>query len=484
MRKLWLISLVLLVLLATAANAAPVHLRCEYLENPLGIDAERPHLSWRSDSTERNWHQSAYQVLVSSSADKLRSGIADVWDSGRQNSSDSVGIPYAGPPLQSQKRYYWKVRIWDLQSIQSESSEPAWWEMGLLRKTDWAGKWIIRKYPDEAADRAGIRWIWAASQDPLHATPKTVVVFHVKMKLRETPKDAALFLIAHGDYKTVVNGREAGHKKNWHAFDREDITQYVRAGENSIDVTVTVPEPDPNDPNSSGKPEPAGLAGLLKITRGNGAIVRLPTGTKWIPHVEGQPRERKVAVISALDSPPFGPTPPLPLPAALLRRSFNVSKEVSSARLYVTALGSYRISVNGKSIGQDVLTPGFTDYSKRVQYQTYDVTLLTTGKNSVAAILGDGWFGSPMTWAGRPFFFQPPPARLLAQLDIRYEDGGHDVIASDESWRTATSPILRSEFMREKSTMPATKSTGGTRQLSTTRGGREPRSLRRRRPPS
>src|SRR5256885_8635584 len=94
-------ALVACLFSALWAQAAPVHLRIDYRENPLGIDDTAPHFSWQSDNTERNWRQSAYQILVASSAENLQNGTADVWDSGKQNSSDSVGISYAGPALES-----------------------------------------------------------------------------------------------------------------------------------------------------------------------------------------------------------------------------------------------------------------------------------------------------------------------------------------------------------------------------------------------
>ena len=146
-----------ILLSAIPAVAVPVRLRCEYLENPLGIDSDSPRLSWQNDSTERHWRQSAYQVLVASNQDKLRANDADVWDSGRIESSDSVGIPYRGPALESRRRYYWKVRVWDASSHLSESQDAAWWEMGLLRPADWKANWIHWSNPDEALDLAAIR---------------------------------------------------------------------------------------------------------------------------------------------------------------------------------------------------------------------------------------------------------------------------------------------------------------------------------------
>src|SRR5882672_8959840 len=141
--------LVALAGLSGAAFATPVRLRCEYRENPLGIDAAAPHLSWQSDSTQRNWKQVAYQVWVATSLDGLRSEKADVWDSGKTNSDESVGVVYKGPALESRKRYYWKVRIWDAAGNVSESTEEVWWEMGLLHPNDWKAKWITWKNPED-----------------------------------------------------------------------------------------------------------------------------------------------------------------------------------------------------------------------------------------------------------------------------------------------------------------------------------------------
>ena len=109
--------------------AKSVELRCDYRTNPLGIDDEKPSLSWRSDSKARDWKQSAYQVLVSTNAEGLRRGTADVWDSGKISSAESIGISYGGPALESGHRYYWAVRTWDAKRNESQSTEEAWWEM-------------------------------------------------------------------------------------------------------------------------------------------------------------------------------------------------------------------------------------------------------------------------------------------------------------------------------------------------------------------
>ena len=200
----------LLMWAACTSYAVPVHLRCEAQVNPLGIDTAKPSFSWRSEETVRNWRQSAYQVLVASKLDFLQSGKADVWDSGKQPSGESASIFYAGPALESRHRYFWTVRVWDAKGHAAQASELAWWEMGLLAKPDWTAQWIRWQNPEEAADAADLKWIWVRGQDAIHVLPKTAASFHLDFDLPDTPNRAALFLIAHGTWKVVVNGHDAG----------------------------------------------------------------------------------------------------------------------------------------------------------------------------------------------------------------------------------------------------------------------------------
>lgn len=277
----FLSSVVAIIVLGAAASATPVRLRCEYLENPLAIDVGAPHLSWQSDNLERNWRQAAYEVLVASSAESLRAGKADVWDSGKIESSESVGVVYRGPALGSRKTYYWKVQVWDAAGNASESTAAAWWEMGLLHPGDWKAKWIHWKNLEDDADRQGIRWIWVPGQDALAVVPKTVATFQVTVRLEEKPRDAVLLLATRGDVIAKVNDHEVDARSRWTTFDRRDIRDQMIAGENVIEVTVTAPEPPEFGPNAETKTATAALAALVKITRSNGSVMRLPTNEHW-----------------------------------------------------------------------------------------------------------------------------------------------------------------------------------------------------------
>ncbi|MCE0496639.1 MAG: glycoside hydrolase family 78 protein [Methylacidiphilales bacterium] len=137
-------------------------------------------------------------------------------------------------------------------------------------------------------------------------------------------------------------------------------------------------------------------------------------------------------------------------PAPYLRKLFRLDQPVRSAQLVVTALGLYECEINGRRVGDEIFAPGWTDYNKRVQYQTYDVTgLLRQGENVLGAILGDGWYCGYVAWHGRQNYGERP--RLLARLEVIFQDGSTTVIATDSSWKTALGPILESDMLMGES---------------------------------
>ncbi|HSS96596.1 MAG TPA: alpha-L-rhamnosidase N-terminal domain-containing protein, partial [Terriglobales bacterium] len=350
-------KLLVFILLASCCYAKPSHLRCEYVDNPLGIDARTPQLSWQSDSKEHNWKQSAYEIFVTSDEKNIHSEKADVWDSGKQNSSESVGILYAGPKLDSRKRYYWKVRTWDEKGNSSDSPS-AWWEMGLLDKNDWKAKWITWVNPEADADWRSVRWIWVSGQDALHMPFDTVASFHLDFNLSQKPKSAAIFTAARGHFTVKINGQEISSKARWTQFDRQEIGDRLTPGKNSIDIKVTAVEPENSD--DSVTTVKAVVGALLKITHNDGTIERISTGENWQSQMQNDADWKPASVIGDLNDARLDVPAPMPQPAALMRHTFTVNKKVRTARFYATALGSYRIFLNGSRVSQDVLTPEFT----------------------------------------------------------------------------------------------------------------------------
>jgi alpha-L-rhamnosidase len=283
-----LVSILVLTGYAFAANIQLQNLRCEMLINPQGIDVTAPRLSWQLTGSGRNIQQTAYEILVASSAAKLAANQGDLWTSGKVASNESIMIAYKGKALKSGTACYWKVKV-HTNNGESTWSTPAKWSIGLLNTADWKGKWI-------------------------------------------------------------------GYEKG---FPWDSIAKFSR------------------------------------------------------------------------------------LSARYFRKEFATATKVKRATAYISGLGHYELYINGKYIGNEVLTQMPTDYNKSVQYTTYDVTAdVKQGKNAIATVLGNGRY-----FTMRPIY-KPKKVKefgfpkMLLQLDVEYEDGRHQLVVSDQTWRmTADGPI-------------------------------------------
>jgi alpha-L-rhamnosidase len=133
-------------------------------------------------------------------------------------------------------------------------------------------------------------------------------------------------------------------------------------------------------------------------------------------------------------------------PSPLMRKQFEIHKKIRSATAYITAHGMYEAQINGQRVGDAYLTPGWTAYQKRLQYQTYDVTdMLKEGNNAAGAMLGNGWYRGIIGFADRKNVYGKDIA-LLMQINITYTDGTTAVIATDETWKSSTGEVRYSEI--------------------------------------
>jgi alpha-L-rhamnosidase len=275
-------------------------LQCEYVENPIGIEVPDPRLSWQIESPRAGERQTAYHVLVARTPENLSADLGDRWDSGKVETDRSAHVGYAGTPLRSRDRCFWKVRFWDSAGQPSAWSDPACWEMGLLKAADWKARWIKASRIENQAD-------------------------------------------------------------------------------------------------------------------------------------------------------------PVTEPAPWFRREFDLLAAVDLARVYFCGLGFSELYLNGRRVGDQLLSPNQTDYdvrrlakllypfddqtAKRMLYVIHDVTrYLKPGRNAIGVVLGNGWYNQrdriveALSWYG--------PPRLLFQLEARCAGGATVVVKSGAGWKVSTGPIL------------------------------------------
>jgi cyclophilin family peptidyl-prolyl cis-trans isomerase len=263
-----------------AGSVRAAGLLCQNAVDPLGIDAASPSLSWKLAGEGRGLRQTAYRVQAAATRDLLEAGRPDLWDSGRVESDETIGIAYAGRTLLSFDQAYWRVRVWNQDAREAPWSETAAWTMGVLRPGEWRAVWI------------GAR-----------------------------------------------------------------------------------PE----------KGEPA--------------------------------------------------------PTLLLRREISVRTPLKRADFFVCGLGFYEATINGRRVGKDLFSPGWTKYDKTCLYDAYDVSaLLHPGPNAVGILLGNGFYNVS---GGRYTKFKGTfgPLKAIVLLRLEYADGTVDFVGSNGSWRTAPGPI-------------------------------------------
>lgn len=423
----------------------------EYVKNPLGLGAARPRLGWPLTATAPGRTQSAYQIRVALSERALER--PDVWDSGKVESTDSTQVAYGGPELRSRTRYYWTVRVWDDEGRVSGWSEPAWWETGLTEASDWSARWIgapAALVGAPALDEAS--WIWFPEGDPASSAPAATRWFRGAFDVPDGVTRARLVLTADDGYVAHLDGTEVARAepdevaRAWSRPSVTDVTERLTPGRHVLAVAAT------NEVTG-----PAGLLGALELTTADG-VRTVTTGDGW-KSVDAEPAEEWRAldyddsawpaakVLAPWGSGPWGKVAPAYAPVAQLRHEFRLRrKPVARARLYSTALGLYEAHLNGKKVGTDRLAPGWTDYAKRIQYQTHDVTeLLSSGANTLGVELATGWYAGNVGMFG-PHQYGEHPA-FLGQLEVTYRDGTTERVLSGTDWRAATGPITLADLL-------------------------------------
>jgi alpha-L-rhamnosidase len=195
--------------LATHAQVSPTQLRCEYLENPPVVDIVNPRLSWVNSAREgdRGQKQTAWEIQVASTKEKLLNNQGDLWVSGKVKSDRSFNIKYAGKPLTSRQDCWWRVRTWDKNGIASDWSEPAFWSMGLLNADEWKAKWIGAPWQGEEALPKPPRGDGNAAPQPL---PPPAPLLRKSIAINKEITSARAFVTGLGFFEFYVNGAKVG----------------------------------------------------------------------------------------------------------------------------------------------------------------------------------------------------------------------------------------------------------------------------------
>jgi alpha-L-rhamnosidase len=410
-------------------------LACEALIDPLGIGTGSPRFRWKlapRDPKARNLSQRGYRILVASRPELLRPGRADLWDSGEVRSRETLDIRYAGKPLSSDTRAFWRVQIRDGADTPSAWSETASFGIGLLSASDWKADWIGFDRPFEASRPkdafAGAKWIWMTRDMP----GQFARAFSVKDGLAK----ATLTMTADDHFRATLDGREVaksdGKPDSWRRPVTVDLTAALRGGQHRLEVSAQ------NDQGA------AGLLATLELTYRDGRFQRIVSDETW-----GEPSD--VGVVGPYGAEPWGrvgqPGKHLP-PPRFLRHEFTLPKRVRRATLHGTALGLLEMRLNGKRVGDEWFMPGWSDYAKRVYARAYDVTgLLRAGPNALGIALGDGWYSGYVGYAHRRDHYGTK-LRAKVQVNVEFVDGTRTVIASNGDWKAATGPMIFSDFLQ------------------------------------
>jgi len=437
-------------------------LSVNHLDDALGVPVEGLIFSWQLFGESRGVVQSARQIQVATRADGF--DAPNVWDSGRVGSRESVNVRYGGPELGARMRYFWRVRVWDGAGAASSWSEPTWFETALpvedTTAADWGAEWIgaeplrplgldwsdytltvrtsniiealgIVFYADSASQQNAYMWQLSARGAPSIRPHSLVDGRWTEIGATPVPETA------------LPGGFTAEH----------EVTIALSSGQavTSIDGEVIETRPTPlRSMGTVGFRTGAGESGEVHevtVTKGTETLFHTDFTDGVNPFDIGSVTASGLSVSGAEK---FGVFTTKSLALPLLRRDFQTSKQIASARMYATALGVYKMEINGQRVGDEELAPGWTDYSQLVQYQVYDVTdLLRQGSNTVGAVVGPGWYAGNIAWFG-PRHFGSDTA-FLGRLEITYTDGTREVVTTDESWVLKRGPVVDADLLMGES---------------------------------
>ncbi len=435
---------------------APTDLRCEYLRDPVGLGATAPRFSWRLPATDASATQQAYEVEVAESTGAFAASDGPkLWTTGRVASATSVHVRYAGPPLSSGQRYFWRVRVWDAANECSAWSDVAHWVTGIMDPVAWeAADWIGLPVDSEPAPAlldliAAADWIALPREVAVPEGCNTNVAF--RQEVAVPPGGIAQAWLVAGSSSNLVfdvNQRPIAVCQGHRPAVAVNVTDLLTPGANVLAATIV---------HEGRSAVPIALRAALQIHHHDGRVEVCRTDGSWRVAVAPPFAWKQCGFADLAWSPAqclaegelgLGAVEQVvdehrSVPAVYLRRDWSLPAGATEAVLHVLGLGYHEVYINGQRVGDHVLDPGLTDYRKRVLSVTHDVfPLVRPGRNVVGVILGNGRFFAPRRRMPVPtIHFGSPRLRLL--LEWRAADGTRQRLCSDRRWfGTTDGPIL------------------------------------------
>lgn len=424
-------------------------LKCDHRIHPINIDIEAPMFSWQMETTRRGAAQTAYQVIVSDSRELIGKNQGNIWDSGKVNSSQSVHIPFSGSPLQSSKEYWWKVRVWDESGNESPWSKTAQFETAFLNPNQWQAQWIGRPVEEKSvSDFNNLYWIWHPSGN-IHWK----MVHLEKSFSGENVTSARVWVSVDNSYEIFINDTSLGGHREYTPnpatrFFEYEMTGHIHGGDNIFRISAVQTTHERN----------AGAIARIILAYSDGTETIINSDSTWkaslaknYGFVSTQKEWEPAIQAVAIEKYPGRHWGELTLPyqsprSVLVRNEVEIPKRIKKAKVHVSGLGGYTFYINGQKVGNDLLSPGWTHYGKRIQYQTYNVTsMLQRGKNCFGALLGSLWWSGDMGFRQIPQFSEGP-LQFIMQMQVDYNDGTTDVFTTNQYWKTQLSPITENSI--------------------------------------
>lgn len=445
------------------------------IKNPLGIDI-LPSFSWKTKSDKANVVQSTYRIVVSKSEDFKN----PVWDTGITESDDSHSIEYMGDELEPLTRYFYRVTLSD--NYGEEYSSNAYFETGLMTKNplDWCdnkgnkAKWIGADWslPNNGAVlnyRMSLEFCAydGVSEIAVNARNKDkYILFSIdtdnkKVKVFECNDNSWA-----GSYESGVRayknpfGNAEGYEipenaisDEWNALEIIKNARFVTVKINGAVIIDNEEILEPEAPHHPYNNRLFMFGFKQDKTRADYRSLKIATDNdRVIVNEDFKNPDSKFSSLGTIEDGILKVCNHFGLvnfsPSIYLRKKTSVSDKIRSARLYATARGVYDVFINGKKVNKTFFNPGFTDYRKRIQYQTYDVTdYIENGENVIGAVVGNGYYRGFLGYNAMPMIYGEQVS-YFSKLVITYESGKTDIVLTDETWEMSDNgAIIYDDFL-------------------------------------